>query len=86
MDSSAGWRDHPAYVGVNFNAGRALRKRASPKTSRRSSAKLNRPAGAEMLGLQSEFLSRQMQALSTQVQDLGQSAAKVVVDAAKPKT
>ena len=43
-------------------------------------------AGAEVLGLQSEFLSRQMQALSTQVQDLGQSAAKVVVDAAKPKT
>ena len=42
--------------------------------------------GAEMLGLQSEFLSRQMQALSTQVQDLGQSAAKIVVDAAKPKT
>ena len=31
--------------------------------------------GAEVLGLQSEFLSRQMQALSTQVQDLGQSAA-----------
>ena len=42
--------------------------------------------GAEVLGLQSEFLSRQMQALSTQVQDLGQSAAKIVVDAAKPKT
>jgi hypothetical protein len=39
-----------------------------------------------VLGLQSEFLSRQMQALSTQVQDLGQSAAKIVVDAAKPKT
>ena len=42
--------------------------------------------GAEVLGLQSEFLSRQMQALSTQVQDLGQSAAKIVVDAAKAKT
>jgi phasin len=42
--------------------------------------------GAEVLGLQSEFLSRQMQALSSQVQDLGQSAAKIVVDAAKPKT
>jgi phasin len=41
--------------------------------------------GAEVLGLQSEFLSRQMQVLSTQVQDLGQSAAKIVVDAAKPK-
>jgi hypothetical protein len=26
-----------------------------------------------------------MQALSTQVQDLGQSAAKIVVDADKPK-
>jgi hypothetical protein len=42
--------------------------------------------GKEVLDLQSEFLSRQMQALSTQVQDLGQSAAKIVVDAAKAKT
>ena len=42
--------------------------------------------GAEVLGLQSEFLSRQMQVLPTQVQELGQSAAKIVVDAAKPKT
>ena len=41
---------------------------------------------AEVMALQSEYLSRQMQALSTQVQDLGQSAAKIVVDAAKPKT
>jgi phasin len=40
----------------------------------------------ELMGLQSEYLSRQMQALSTQVQELGQSAAKIVVDAAKPKT
>ncbi len=40
----------------------------------------------EVMGLQSEYLSRQMQALSSQVQDLGQSAAKIVVDAAKPKT
>jgi phasin len=40
----------------------------------------------EVMGLQSEYLSRQMQALSAQVQDLGQSAAKIVVDAAKPKT
>jgi phasin len=40
---------------------------------------------AEVMGLQSQFLSRQMQALSTQAQDLGQSAAKIVVDAAKPK-
>ena len=39
----------------------------------------------EVMGLQSEYLSRQMQALSSQVQDLGQSAAKMVVDAAKPK-
>ncbi len=41
---------------------------------------------AEVMGLQSEYLSRQMQALSTQVQELGQSAAKIMVDAAKPKT
>ncbi len=41
---------------------------------------------AELMALQSEFLSRQMQTLSAQVQDLGQSAAKIVVDAAKPKT
>jgi phasin len=41
--------------------------------------------GAEVLELQSEFLSRQMKALSIQVQDLGQSAAKIVVNAAKPK-
>jgi phasin len=42
--------------------------------------------GSEVMGLQSEFLSRQMQAISSQVQDLGQSAAKIVVDAAKNKT
>ena len=41
---------------------------------------------AEVMRLQSEFLGRQMQALSTQVQELGQSAAKIVVDSAKPKT
>ena len=41
---------------------------------------------AEVMGLQSEYLSRQMQALSTQVQELGQSAAKIVVEAAKPKS
>jgi len=41
---------------------------------------------AEVMGLQSQFLSHQMQALSTQVQDLGQSAAKMVMDAAKTKT
>jgi phasin len=42
--------------------------------------------GAELMGLQSEYLGRQMQALSAQVQELGQSAAKMVVDAAKPKS
>jgi phasin len=41
---------------------------------------------AEVMALQSEYLSRQMQTISAQVQDLGQSAAKIVVDAAKPKT
>jgi phasin len=41
---------------------------------------------AEVMALQSEYLSRQMQTISSQVQDLGQSAAKIVVDAAKPKT
>jgi len=41
---------------------------------------------SEVMALQSEYLSRQMQVLSTQVQDLGKSAAKIVVDAAKPKS
>jgi phasin len=41
---------------------------------------------AEIMGLQSEYLTRQMQTISTQVQDLGQSAAKIAIDAAKPKT
>jgi phasin len=40
---------------------------------------------AEVMALQSQYLSRQMQALSTQVQDLGQNAAKIVVDAGKPR-
>lgn len=40
----------------------------------------------EVMGLQSEFLGRQMQALSTQVRELGQSAAKIVTDAGKPTT
>jgi phasin len=40
---------------------------------------------AEIMGLQSDYLGRQMQALSTQIQDLGQSAAKMVMDTAKPK-
>jgi phasin len=47
---------------------------------------MNAKDAAEVMGLQSEYLSRQMQALSTQVQDLGQSAAKIVVEAAKSKT
>jgi phasin len=41
---------------------------------------------AEIMALQSEYLSRQMQTISTQVQDLGQTAAKMAMDAAKPKT
>jgi len=41
---------------------------------------------AEVMGLQSEYLSRQMQTISTQVQDLGQTAAKLAMEAAKPKT
>jgi phasin len=41
---------------------------------------------AEVMALQSQYLGRQMQALSTQVQELGQSAAKIVVDAAKPNS
>ena len=49
--------------------------------------KLMRAADAsEVMALQSEFLNRQMQALSTQAKELGQSAAKIVSDAAKPKT
>lgn len=39
----------------------------------------------EVMRLQSDYLGRQMQALSTQVQELGQSAAKMVVDGAKPR-
>lgn len=41
---------------------------------------------AEVMGLQSEFLGRQMQALSAQVHELGQSAAKMVVDSTRPKS
>ncbi len=41
---------------------------------------------AEVMRLQTEFLGRQMQSLSAQVQELGQSAAKIVVDTAKLKT
>ena len=39
----------------------------------------------EVMRLQSEFLANQMRALSSQAHDLGQSAAKIVMDAAKPK-
>jgi phasin len=41
---------------------------------------------AEVLRLQSEYLNLQMRTLSTQAQELGQSAAKIVMDVAKPKT
>jgi phasin len=40
---------------------------------------------AEVMHLQSEFLGGQMRTLSAQVQELGQSAAKIVVDSARPK-
>jgi len=39
----------------------------------------------EVMRLQSEYLNHQMRALSTQAQELGQSAAKIVMDTAKPK-
>jgi phasin len=41
---------------------------------------------SEVMALQSEYLSRQMHTLSSQVQELGKSAAKFAVDAAKPKS
>jgi phasin len=41
---------------------------------------------SEVMALQTEYLRQQSQTLATQVQDLSQSAAKMVVDAAKPKT
>jgi phasin len=41
---------------------------------------------AEVMGLQSEYLGQQMQALSAQVHDLGQSAAKMVVDSTRPRS
>jgi phasin len=40
---------------------------------------------AEVMGLQSEYLSRQMQTISAQVQDLGQTAARMAMDVGKPK-
>jgi phasin len=39
----------------------------------------------DVMRLQSDYLGRQMQALSTQAQELGQSAAKMMVDAGKPR-
>lgn len=41
---------------------------------------------AEVMGLQSEYVARQMHTLTSQAQDLGQSAAKMVVDSTKPKS
>jgi phasin len=41
---------------------------------------------AQVMGLQSEYLGQQVQALSAQVRDLGESAAKLIVEAAKPKS
>jgi phasin len=40
---------------------------------------------AEVMRLQSEFLGVQMQTLSAQAQELGQSAAKIVMSLTKPK-
>jgi hypothetical protein len=39
-----------------------------------------------VIRLQQEYMARQMQTLTAQTQELGQSAAKIVMDAAKPKT
>ncbi len=39
----------------------------------------------EVVRLQSEYMAQQMKLISAQAQDLGQSAAKIVMDAAKPK-
>jgi phasin len=47
---------------------------------------MNAKDAAEVMRLQSEYLSSQMQALSSQVQELGQNTAKIVGDAAKSKT
>jgi phasin len=40
---------------------------------------------AEVMRLQSEYLANQMKTLSTQAHDLGQSAAKIVMDTAKTR-
>jgi phasin len=39
----------------------------------------------EVVRLQQEYIARQMQTLSSQAQELGQSAAKIVMDASKTK-
>jgi len=39
----------------------------------------------EVVRLQQEYVARQMQTLSSQAQELGQSAAKIVMDASKSK-
>jgi phasin family protein len=39
----------------------------------------------EVIRLQQEYIARQMQTISSQTQELGQSAAKIVMDVAKPK-
>jgi phasin len=41
---------------------------------------------AEVMRLQQDYIARQMQTLTAQTQELGQSATKIVMDAAKPKT
>ena len=46
---------------------------------------MNAKDPTEVVRLQSEYLAHQMKTLSTQAQDLGQSAAKIVMDAAKAK-
>src|SRR5580698_875280 len=43
---------------------------------------MNAKDPAEVMRLQSEYLALQMKTLSSQAQDLGQSAAKIVMDAA----
>ncbi len=47
---------------------------------------LGAKVAAEITGLQSEYFGRQMQALSCPDQTLRQTAAKIVIDAAKLKT
>jgi len=40
----------------------------------------------EVMALQQEYLQSQMKAMSAQAKDLGSSASKAAMDAAKPKT